>query len=110
MLKLWVEQGRLTLEPVTFLRGRSLQSTYVLVDEVQNLEVSTVKTIVTRLGCGSKGVLVGDTTQVDNPWTSQKWNGLSSAISAFANDAEFGHISLTAGQRSTIADKAARLL
>lgn len=110
VLKLWVEQGRLTLEPVTYLRGRSLQSTYLLVDEVQNLETSTVKTVITRLGAGSKGVLVGDTTQIDNPWTTTRSNGLTATIAAFTGDADFGHITLTAGQRSAIADKAARML
>lgn len=110
ILRLWVDQGRLTMEAVTYLRGRSLLSTYVLVDEVQNLEVSTVKTIITRLGHGSKGVLVGDTTQIDNPWTSVRSNGLTAATAALTGDPEFGHITLTAGQRSTIADKAARML
>lgn len=103
----WVKAGRLTLESVTFLRGRSLQSTYVLVDEAQNLEVSTVKTIVTRLGRGSKGVLIGDTTQIDSPWTSEHSNGLSALVHAFTGTPEFGHVTLTAGQRSRIADLAA---
>lgn len=110
MLAHWVTSDQVTLEAVTYLRGRSLQNTYVIVDETQNLEVSTVKTVITRLGAGSKGVLVGDVTQVDNPWTTAKSNGLSAAIAAFKGDEQFGHVSLTAGQRSTIADKAALLL
>jgi len=103
----WVRAGQLTLESVTYLRGRSLQSTYVLVDEVQNLEVSTVKTIVSRLGKGSKGVLIGDTTQIDSPWTSEVSNGLSALTAAFTGEAEYGHVALTKGERSRIADMAA---
>jgi PhoH-like ATPase len=63
----WVRAGKLTMEAVTFLRGRSLQRTFVVVDEAQNLEPLTVKTILTRLGEGSKVVLVGDVTQIDVP-------------------------------------------
>lgn len=101
-LDVWVDEGRLTLEAVTFMRGRSLQNTYLLVDEVQNLETSVVKTLVTRLGEDSKGVFIGDVTQVDNPWTSPTANGLNSLIGAFAGEPEFGHVTLTKGERSRI--------
>lgn len=99
----WVDQGRLTMEAVTFMRGRSIQNTFMLVDEVQNLEASVVKTLVTRLGSGSKGVFIGDISQVDNPWTSKDRNGLTALIAAFAGEPEFGHVTLTRGERSRVA-------
>lgn len=106
-LDLWVESGQVATEPVTFMRGRSLQKTFLLVDECQNLEPSVVKTLVTRLGDNSKGVFVGDETQVDNPWTTTKTNGLTSLVSAFADCTEFGYVRLVRGERSKIATLAA---
>ena len=106
-LDLWVESGQVVTEPVTFMRGRSLQKTFLLVDECQNLEPSVVKTLVTRLGDNSKGVFIGDETQVDNPWTTTKTNGLTSLVSAFAGCPEFGYVRLVRGERSRIATLAA---
>lgn len=107
---LWVQTERLTLEAVTYLRGRSLQRTYILVDEAQNLEPSTLKTILTRLGQGSKVVLVGDTSQIDNPYISERTNALSVLADTFAGQDLFGHLVLTKGERSAVADLAAHLL
>jgi PhoH-like ATPase len=106
----WVHEGKLTLEAVTYLRGRSLQHTYVLVDEVQNLEPSVAKTILTRLGQGSKAVLVGDTTQIDSPFLSERTNALSVLADSFAGEELFGHVALMKGERSAIADLAAARL
>jgi PhoH-like ATPase len=109
-LSMWVEQGKLTMEPVTFLRGRSLLNTIVLVEESQNLNSSEVKTILTRLGQGSKVILSGDPAQIDNPYVSQANNGLTALIDAFRGQDIFGHVALTACERSKVADLAADLL
>lgn len=109
-LQLWVETEKITLESVTFLRGRSLQNTYLIADEVQNLETSTVKTILSRMGTNSKCVLIGDITQIDNPWTSPKDNGLVAAVRAFYPTEQAAHVELIKGERSTLADMAAKLL
>lgn len=106
-LDLWMNSGQVIAEPVTFMRGRSLQRTFVIVDECQNLEASVVKTLVTRLGDKSKGVFIGDESQVDNPWTTPTRNGLTSLVSAFTGCDEFGFVRLVRGERSLIATLAA---
>ncbi len=103
-------RGKLTMEAVTFLRGRSLLGTYVLVDEAQNLEPTTLKTILTRVGEGTKVVLTGDTSQIDAPYVSERTNAISVLIDAFAGQACFGHVRLTACERSEVASLAAELL
>ena len=110
LLAAWVGEGKLTMEAVTYLRGRSLQNTFVLVDEAQNLEPTTLKTILTRIGQGSKVVLVGDTSQIDSPYLSDRNNALSVLADAFAGEALFGHLVLTQGERSAVADLAAARL
>jgi PhoH-like ATPase len=106
-LDAWVEEERLTMEAVTFLRGRSLQDTLVIVDEAQNLEASTIKTILTRLAEGSKAVLTGDVEQIDNPYLSTYDNGLSVLAGAFAGEPQFGQVVLREGRRSAAANLAA---
>lgn len=111
MIDMWTEQGTLTMEAVTFLRGRSLQRTFILVDESQNLEAPlTLKTILTRVGEGSKVVFLGDTTQIDNPYAGPETNALSVLRSRFSGSDLFGHVNLVKGERSAVADLAARLL
>lgn len=101
---------RLELSAVTYLRGRSLANTFIIVDEAQNLELSVVKTIVTRLARGSKIVLIGDTEQIDSPYLSERTNGLTALIEAFTGQEVFGHIRLTRCERSVVAELAAALL
>jgi PhoH-like ATPase len=98
---------KLTLEAVTFLRGRSLQGTYVLVDEAQNLEPTTLKTILTRVGDGTKVVFTGDTSQIDAPYLSEHNNAVSVLIDAFAGERCFGHVRLVHCERSDVASLAA---
>ncbi len=104
------DRFQLTMESVTFLRGRSLVNTYVLVDEAQNLEPTTLKTILTRVGEGSKIVFTGDVTQIDQPYLSERTNALSVLIDRLAGQEIFGHARLTSGERSEVADLAAKLL
>jgi len=104
------DRGQLSLESVTFLRGRSLQRQMVLIDEAQNLEPMTLRTILTRVGEGTKVIFTGDTSQIDAPYLGENNNALSVLTSAFADQRCFGHITLTACERSDVASLAAELL
>jgi PhoH-like ATPase len=103
-------RGQLSLESVTFLRGRTLHRQYVVVDEAQNLEPTTLKTILTRIGDGTKVVFTGDTSQIDAPYMGESNNALAVLIQAFAGQSCFGHITLSACERSEVASLAAELL
>ncbi|HVM03208.1 MAG TPA: PhoH family protein [Acidimicrobiales bacterium] len=106
-------EGRLTMESVTYLRGRSLHATWVLVDEAQNLEPSVAKTVLTRAAEGTKVVFTGDTSQIDAPFLSAENNAMSVLTAAFGGGRGgrlFGHIRLTEGERSPLATLAATLL
>jgi PhoH-like ATPase len=103
MLDELTQREKLTMEAVTYLRGRSLLGTYVLVDEAQNLEPTTLKTILTRVGEGTKVVLTGDTSQIDAPYLSEHNNAVSVLIDAFEGERCFGHIRLAHCERSEVA-------
>jgi PhoH-like ATPase len=103
-------RGKLSMEAVTYLRGRSLLGTFVLVDEAQNLEPTTLKTILTRVGEGTKVVFTGDTSQIDAPYLSEHTNAIAALIDAFDGQRIFGHIRLTHCERSEVASLAAELL
>lgn len=101
---------QLSLESVTFLRGRSLHRQFVVVDEAQNLEPTTLKTILTRVGEDTKIVFTGDTTQIDAPYLGESNNALAVLIHSFTGQSCFGHVRLTACERSEVAQLAADLL
>jgi PhoH-like ATPase len=101
------DRNKLSLEAVTYLRGRSLHGTYVVVDEAQNLEPTTLKTILTRVGEGTKVVFTGDTSQIDAPYLSEHNNAIAVLIDAFAGERCFGHVHLTHCERSEVASLAA---
>ena len=101
------ERDKLSLEAVTYLRGRSLHGTFVLVDEAQNLEPTTLKTILTRIGEGTKVVFTGDTSQIDAPYLSEHNNAVSVLVDAFGGEACFGHVRLATCERSEVASLAA---
>jgi PhoH-like ATPase len=103
-------RGQLSLESVTFLRGRSLQRQMVVIDEAQNLEPTTLRTILTRVGEGTKVVFTGDTSQIDAPYLGESNNALAVLTRAFSGQPCFGHITLTACERSDVASLAAELL
>ena len=105
-----VAQDRLSLESITFLRGRSLQNQFVIVDEAQNLEVPTLKTLLTRVAEGTKIVFTGDLAQIDTPYVSAHNNALAVLMEAFAGQECFGAVTLCKGERSRVADLAADLL
>ena len=101
------DREKLSLEAVTYLRGRSLHGTYIVVDEAQNLEPTTLKTILTRVGEDTKVVFTGDTSQIDAPYLSEHNNAISVLIDAFAGESCFGHVRLTHCERSEVASLAA---
>ena len=103
-------RSQLSLESITFLRGRSLHRQFVVVDEAQNLEPTTLKTILTRIGEGTKVVFTGDTSQIDAPYLGESNNALAVLIQAFGGQRCFGHITLAACERSAVASLAAELL
>lgn len=105
-----VGRNQLSLESVTFLRGRSLHRQIVVVDEAQNLEPTTLKTVLTRIGEGTKVIFTGDTSQIDAPYLGEANNALAVLIQAFSGQPCFGHVTLTACERSTVASLAAELL
>jgi len=105
-----VEMGLLEIEPLTYIRGRSIPKQYMIVDEAQNLTPHEIKTIITRAGEGTKIVLTGDPYQIDNPYIDSSSNGLTYAVEKFKNHAIAGHITLTRGERSPLAELAANLL
>jgi PhoH-like ATPase len=106
-------EGRLTMDSVAYLRGRSLHATWVLLDEAQNLEPSLAKTVLTRAAEGTKVVFTGDTSQIDAPFLSAHNNAMSvltAALGGGRGGRLFGHIRLTQGERSPLATMAADLL
>jgi len=105
-----VETGLIQVEPLTYIRGRSLPRQYLVVDEAQNLTPHEVKTIITRSGEGTKVVLTGDPHQIDNPYVDHASNGLSVVAQRFKSERIAGHVALVKGERSDLAELAANLL
>ena len=105
-----IGRNQLSLESVTFLRGRSLHRQIVVVDEAQNLEPTTLKTVLTRIGEGTKVIFTGDTSQIDAPYMGESNNALAVLIQAFGGQRCFGHITLSSCERSAVASLAAELL
>ncbi len=105
-----VDLGMLELEPLTYIRGRSMPNRYLIVDEAQNLTPHEIKTIITRAGEGTKIVLTGDPYQIDNPYIDSASNGLTFVTERFKNEGISGHITLKKGERSRLAELAAQLL
>jgi len=105
-----VDQGILSIEPLAYIRGRSIPHQYLIVDEAQNLTPHEIKTIITRAGTGTKVVLTGDCYQIDNPYIDASNSGLTYSIEKFKGQEIFAHISLKKGERSKLAELAANLL
>lgn len=105
-----LENGTVQVEPLTYIRGRSLPNQYLIVDEAQNLTPHEVKTIITRAGEGTKIVLTGDPHQIDNPYVDHASNGLSVVAARFKRERIAGHVVLAKGERSELAELAANLL
>ena len=105
-----IEMGVLQIEPLTYIRGRTIPQQFLIIDEAQNLTPHEVKTIITRAGEGTKVVLTGDPDQIDNPYIDAASNGLTYVVERFKDEPLAGHITLTKGERSGLAERAAALL
>jgi len=105
-----MELGYVEIEPLTYIRGRSIPNQYMIVDEAQNLTPHEVKTIITRVGDGTKIVLTGDPYQIDNPYVDAGNNGLTTVVERFKNEPIAGHVTLTRGERSALAELASNIL
>lgn len=102
--------GSIEVEALTYIRGRSIPDQFIIIDEAQNLTKHEVKTILTRVGEGSKIVLMGDPEQIDHPYLDAYNNGLTYVVEKFKDQSIAGHIKLVKGERSGLAQLAADLL
>ena len=102
--------GSIEVEALTYIRGRSIPDQYIIIDEAQNLTKHEVKTILTRVGEGSKIVLMGDPEQIDHPYLDAYNNGLTYVVEKFKDQKLSGHVKLIKGERSNLAQLAADLL
>ena len=99
-----IETGKIEFKPLTFIRGRSIQNTLIILDEAQNTSLHEMKTLLTRIGEGSKVITLGDIEQIDAPWLDHQNNGLSYLIEKGKSSEIIGHITLIKSCRSELAD------
>lgn len=109
-LALMQEKGLIEIEAITFIRGRSIPNAYIIIDEAQNLSMHELKTIITRVGDGTKLVLTGDIEQIDNVHVDTFTNGLTYAVEKFKEHSIAGHVNLIKGERSELATLASKIL
>lgn len=105
-----INQGVLHIEPLTYIRGRSIPGQFLIVDEAQNLSPHEVKTIITRAGEGTKIVLTGDCQQIDSPYLDETNNGLAYCVERLKTEDIIGHTTLRIGERSALSEVASKLL
>ncbi|MCI5119422.1 MAG: hypothetical protein D3913_16095 [Candidatus Electrothrix sp. LOE1_4_5] len=105
-----LEEKKLIIEPLAYIRGRSLVKMYIIIDEAQNLTPHEVKTIITRAGENTKIVFTGDVHQIDHPYLDSQSNGLSYLIEKMRGQHLYSHITLQKGERSTLSMLASELL
>ena len=109
-IKELLDDQKLLITPLAYIRGRSLQKSFFIVDEAQNLTPHEVKTIITRAGEGTKIVFTGDINQIDHPYLNKKSNGVSYLINRMKKQNLYSHINLKKGERSELAELASNLL
>ena len=109
-MEMYFDRGTIEVEALTYIRGRSVSNAYIIIDEAQNLTLHEVKTIITRVGEGTKIVLTGDIEQIDNVYTDQTSNGLAFIVEKFKHYDIAGHVTLQKGERSRVATLAAKIL
>jgi len=110
MLDLYIDDGTIEIEALTYIRGRSISNAYIVIDECQQLTQHEIKTILTRVGENTKIVMTGDIEQIDNVYVDETSNGLTYVVEKFKNHEVAGHITLTKGERSKVATIAAKIL
>ena len=109
--KKWIlESNKIEMEAVTYIRGRSLSKMYIIIDEAQNLTPHEVKTVISRAGAGTKIILTGDPSQIDNPYLDKDSNALTYIVNRFKNESIYGHMFLHTTERSELSALAAELL
>lgn len=104
------DMNLIEMEALTYIRGRSIPQQFIIVDEAQNLTPHEIKTIITRVGEGTKIILTGDPYQIDNPYLDSNSNGLTYLAERFKDQKIAGHITLRSGERSELAELAASVL
>jgi len=109
-LDMYIDEGKIEIEAMTFIRGRSIANAFIIIDEAQNMTKHEIKTVLTRVGEGTKIILTGDIEQIDNVYLDETTNGLTYVIDRFKEQNSSGHITLLKGERSKVATLAARLL
>lgn len=109
-IKFLEQKEFIQIEPLTYIRGRSIPDQYLIVDEAQNLTKHEIKTIITRAGKGTKIILTGDPEQIDNPYLDENSNGLTYVADRFKDVNIAAHISLSKGERSELAEIGAKVL
>jgi PhoH-like ATPase len=105
-----MRSGAIVVEALSYIRGRSIANQFMIIDEAQNLTPLEVKTIVTRVGSGTKIIFTGDPYQIDNPYVDSSSNGFNYVVSKFRDQAVAAHIELQKGERSELAELAANIL
>ena len=105
-----MEKGKIEIAPLSYIRGRTFSNSYIIVDEAQNATIHELKTVITRIGEGSKIVLMGDTDQIDTPYIDKRSNGLSIVIDRTKSSELATHIHLSRGERSALATYASKVL
>jgi len=109
-LEMYVDRGIIEVEALTYIRGRSISNAFIIIDEAQNLTTHEIKTIITRVGEGTKIVFTGDIDQIDNVYVDATTNGLTYTIEKFKHHDICGHITLQKGERSKVATLGAKIL
>tara|TARA_Y100000593_G_scaffold94207_1_gene192208 strand:- start:1496 stop:2236 length:741 start_codon:yes stop_codon:yes gene_type:complete len=109
-LEMYMEKGKIEIEALTYIRGRSISNAFIVIDEAQNLTKHEIKTIITRIGEGTKIVLTGDVEQIDNVYVNETSNGLAHAIEKFKEYHIAGHVTFRKGERSELATLASKVL
>ena len=109
-LQMYMDQGKIEIEALTYIRGRSIANAFIIIDEAQNLTAHEIKTIMTRVGEGTKIVLTGDIEQIDNVYVNETSNGLAHAVEKFKEFPIAGHVTFTKGERSEVATLASKVL
>ena len=109
-LEMFMQNGVIEVEALTYIRGRSISNAYIIVDEAQNLTAHELKTIITRVGENTKIILTGDIEQIDNVYLDETSNGLAHAVEKFKDHDISGHITLVKGERSKVATLASKIL
>ena len=109
-LDMYIDEGRIEVEAMTYIRGRSISNSFIIIDEVQNMTRHEIKTVLTRVGEGTKIVLTGDVEQIDNVYIDATSNGLTYVVEKLKEQAITGHVTLLKGERSNVASVAAKLL